>query len=196
MSNSDFAVFGAFIIFYIVMMLFALAVYLFDSIVTAIYAKKHGVRNYGVAFLPIGREYVLGSLAQQYAPEKKSKTTFMGLAIAYYSSMILISIAACAISVFATFNNISDESFGILVFIFVLAVYVLILGLAIAYIVYSFIVAYRIFTYKAGENGIIWLIVNILLSTLVMPIFMLVYMNKPGIPKNASFPTGEIVISE
>lgn len=179
MTEYDIAALSVAVIFYIVILGFALIYYIFDSTVTAVYAKKHGVKYYGVAFLPIGREYILGSLAQQYNPKKKSRRCFMGLSIAFYIIMFLF-IGFVTSLVFAA-AYVPDEEAVILPFaLAMVAAELVFIGMSFAYAIYSYIIAYRIFAFKAGEAGVIWLIVDIFINAFVMPIFMLVYMNKPG----------------
>lgn len=165
------------------------------AVVEMLFAKKCGAKLYGLVWLPIGREYVLGQIADMYE-DKKSRIWNMVISIINYvvstiAAVVMIS-SVVNILMGVTQTDVSEEMAASEA-ISLMATMFIVLGImmipAIAAMVYQYIVMYRTYCLKDKSNSTLWIVLTIGLTVisglggLIYFIFLCCNMNKPNCPK-------------
>lgn len=185
--------FGIFFAIYAVIFLIMFGIAIASLVIQMLFAKKSGAKLYGLVWLPIGNEYVMGQLADKYV-DKKARIWNMVLSIVSVVSVIAIEIIAFIqmFSFIMKFESTgveptAEEALSFILTIF--GIFALVLIPAIVVMVYQYIVMYRIYCLKDKENATLWITLTIVLTFVsglgaFLPlIFMCVNMNKPNHPK-------------
>ena len=160
---------GVIISMYAVMFLFAIAMYVMNAIAIMRMAKRTGVRNGWLAFIPIGDIYLLGRISDagkgKRIRTKMLMTTVIVFAVLY---VVLIAVLVGAIVSASMFDTILDmfiaPLFGTLA---------LLLIAAVCLTVFEYIAYYYICENFGGSSGIGYF-VGILLGYFFMPIVSVV----------------------
>ncbi|MDR1564601.1 MAG: hypothetical protein LBS74_06555 [Oscillospiraceae bacterium] len=175
------AFFGPFFAFFIIIYLIIFAVSIATIVIELIYAKKQGIRNYGLLLLPIGREYIMGQMADVYE-NKNARKKFPILGGIFYGVVLLgaigLSIALITMTISIDAGTLSDSS-AVSLLVPMLIGYFVLFALEITYMVFYYIYLYRIFCAKNKNQGVMWLLLSIFIP-FCQTIFFLVYMNKPS----------------
>lgn len=173
-----------------------LVLYVFTAIATYTMAKRRGIRNYGLAWVPFGRLWILGSLSDQYKYVTEEKTqrrrvlllclsigmivlTFaaFGTLIVRVISMALVNEAPAAEAILSLLSGVAFASFALI-------------AISVWYMVYYFIVLYNIYTSCDPNNAVLFLVLSILFSV-TTPFFLFACRNKDnGMPPRYA-PPGE-----
>jgi len=156
------------------------------NIIPALYAKNKGVKNWGLAFLPaIGIGYIHGALSDQYINKKYKVLLPVINTISY---IIYVPTFINYLRVYMDFLEQTltyGEPTEAMIAEFMkalLLVYVCMIPTIIS-AVFTYIACYRMFAFANKEKAVMWLLLTIFLG-IPLYIFMLVYMNKPGCPKD------------
>ena len=156
-------------------------------VIKMFYAKNNGVKNWGLAILPIGTDYITGKLADMYSDKKAAKI------LPVLSATVLATGALDIAFEFIPISSGFEPSYKIintvLAAFYLTNSIVLVISLA-ALLVLNIMAYYRIFAYKSSNNASVWTVLSILL---IIPlwIFMLAFMKKQGNPKEDQEYTAE-----
>jgi len=174
MPDELLGVFGAVIVVAFLLALAAgLVIYILTSLGLYQIAKRRGLKLYGMAWVPLGQEWLLGSIADQYDRKANGKDKRLRTKLLVFELLILVlSIAIGVLSGLAMAGF--DFSIGIvLVLIFGLAIYVL----TIVYIVFYYIALYKV--YKAATpKHCVWMLVLSIFVNIAIPICLFVIRRK------------------
>lgn len=161
------AVLGVLLVFLLIFLAVAVVVYIFQSLALYSIAKRRMIKNPWLAWLPIGSEWIMGSISDQYQYVAKGK-------IRNRRKILLgLSIATMALSTFYEILN-TLEMFqllgdGLSVGAGALAVVMLfvalgMLGVSIAMSVYYYIAMYDLYRSCDPSNGVLYLLLSIFLG--------------------------------
>lgn len=161
------AVLGVVLVFALILLAVAVVVYVFQSIALYSIAKRRMIKNPWLAWLPIGSEWILGSISDQYQYVAKGKIRnrrkiLLGLSIATMTLSAFYEI----INTLEMFQILGD---GLSVGAGVLAVVMLfvalgMLGVSIALTVFYYIALYDLYHSCDPSNGVLYLLLSIFLG--------------------------------
>ena len=194
MYSDDFS--GFFVVFYVIYMLFCLAIpiatYVMQSISLYTIADRRGIRNPWLSWLPVGDAWILGCISDQYryvtrSQVKNKRKVLLVLNILMYG--IIAGILAVLLSTLPSLiqletNQIPAEMLpdflGVL--FGAMGLYLVLFGIAIAVAVVRYIALYDLYRSCEPSNAAMYLVLSIFIS-ITMPIFLLVCRKKDlGMP--------------
>ncbi len=156
---------GFFVAFYGTLLLFSIAMYIMQGIAFMNMAKKTGVRNGWLAFIPIGNVYIIGRIADAGKGNRKNTRRLMGLMIATVIIYVLILVLCVTAIISAPFSDTMP-------FVYLIPVILLTIAMAVVAIcaeVFMFIAYYGIAQNFGGKDGTVYF-VGILLGMFLMPV--------------------------
>ena len=172
------ALFGFIMVFYLLILAFGVVSYVLQSLGMYTIAKRRGIQNAWLAWLPVGNMWILGSISDQYQYVAKGRVrnrrkVLMGLTAA----MLLCSFLMTAGGLVAAFTEAAGLDAGEVVFgatVGVLIVAYLILAvIAIVAIVIEYMALYDLYVSCDPGSGILYLVLSIFVSV-TMPFFVFV----------------------
>lgn len=172
------------IVFYLLMLAVAVAAYIFQSLGLYTVAKRRGIHNPWLAWIPIGNMWLMGSISDQYQYVAKGRVRnrrkiLLGLMIAMYAVMIVMYIAYFGF-IFGIVGAGGALVGGALALVLLTALAVVVL--AIITVVYEYIAIYDLYVSCDPENGVLYLVLSIFFS-ISMPILFFICRNKDlGMP--------------
>ncbi len=178
------AVFSIFGIVYGFFLLIGLLAYVLEAAGLHTIAKRRGIRNYGLAWLPIANVWILGSIADQYmfvstGMRKNYRKILLGLSIGFavtiFFSVICLFGSVLAEAVRA--ENGASEDAVLRILGPVLLIWLLIMVLAVVISVFTFVAYYRLFQSCAPYNATLYLVLSIFVSV-TLPFFIFACRNK------------------
>ena len=156
-----------------------IALYVLQSLGLFVAAKRRGIRNYGLAWVPVAYVWILGSMADQYdlavkGEEKGYRRKLIGLSIAVVAASFVGSIL---LGVAAGIGFFGDSSMGIIPAILGVLVLLAVLVLTIILAVFQYIALYKFYMSCKPENAVVFLVLGIFFQVLT-PIFLFVSRNQ------------------
>ena len=157
-------------------------------------AQKRGIRNWGLAWVPIGNAWILGSVADHYERvarqrEKKQRIALLVLNLVMLLLIACVTIvsASLAFRAAASGTALSDSAVMSYVLIIILLALALV-GVSIACAVLTYIAYYKVYLSCSPENATLFLVLGILFN-LLNPIFLFAVRNRMnGLPQDAPMP--------
>lgn len=183
--------FGQLMLLYLSSMLMSsvisIASYVLSSLGCYTIAKRRGIHNPWLAWIPIANLWILGSISDQYQYVAKGKVknrrkVLIGLPIAITVAVILIIIGMVVFAVSAGVGVMSGGdsaalSIGLAVVLVLAYLAVLVLGIILA--VFQYIACYDLYASCSPDNAVIFLVLSIFIN-ITMPIFIFAVRNKDG----------------
>lgn len=179
------AVLSIFGIFYGFFLLIGLLFYILEAVGLYTVAKRRGIRNYGLAWVPIANVWILGSIADQYmfvstGARKNYRKILLGLNIGL-AAMAFVSVVWLFGSVLAEAvraeSDVFTEEMALRVLGSVLLIWLLIMVLAVVLSVFTYIAYYRLFQSCAPYNATLYLVLSIFVGV-TLPFFVFACRNK------------------
>lgn len=180
----------------IIRVLVLLEFYVLGALSLYTIAKRRGIRYYGLAWVPIGNAWILGSLSDQYRYVTAGKTQhrraiLLCLSLAtYIFTFILVGMTFLStISLLAGSRNPD----AIIIFMIAKAGWLRfpLFAIAVTYAVFCYIALYNVFVSCKPDNAVLSLVLSILLPVTV-PFFLLDCRKKDnGMPPRYARPEGE-----
>lgn len=167
-------------IFCVVILLFAMAIgivsYVFRSLSLHTIAKRRGIRNPWMAWVPVLHTWTLGSISDQYQYVVKGKVkNKRTLLLVMYCVTYAVSIAANVLSAVYTWSDYAGD--GFLVATMVLSLVNLVVAVVAA--VFYYIAMYDLYTSCDPKNNVLFLVLGIVFQ-IAEPFFLFVNRNKDG----------------
>lgn len=179
------AALGAVLVFFLVIALicfgFGILCYIFQSLGLYRIAKRRGIRNGWLAWLPVGNMWILGSIADQYryvakGQVKNRRKILLGLTIAIMVLSGLGSVIGFAIGVAAGLGG-NLNTLALAALIPVIAGIV-----SVVASVFQYIVCYDLYRSCDPDDSVLFLVLSILFPVAV-PFFIFAMRNKDrGMP--------------
>lgn len=161
-----------FLVFYAIMLAFAILAYVLRSIGLYSIAKRRGIHNPWLAWIPVGDQWIIGSISDQYQYVAKGKIrnrrkVLLGLSIGTYAASVVMIVAEIIMTV-----AMLDSSAGAIAPALVVALFGLALvGTSITAMVFFYIALYDMYQSCNPENAVMFLVLGIFISFL-QPFFI------------------------
>ena len=166
---------GIFMIVYLLALAFSLVSYVLNAVGMYRIAKRRGIHHAWLAWIPVGSEWLLGSISDHYQYVAKKKITGRRKALLILSIILtaLSSVVAIgAVTIFSFAASSADLMGGRILLIGLLAVaYLAIFGLGIAVMVLRYIALYDLFQSSKPNNAVLFLVLGVLFQVL-LPFFV------------------------
>lgn len=174
LENTVLAVLGVYLVIMLISSIYSIVVYVLQSLGFYSIAKRRGIHNPWLAWIPVANLWVLGSISDHYQYIVKNKKTsrrkiLIGLTIALYVVAIVLGIVLGLIISIAAISG-APERASVLLLILVLA-YLVLLVLAIILTVFQYIAFNDLFTSCNPNNATAFLVLSIFFSFL-LPYFV------------------------
>ena len=178
--NSAFAGIGGFLLvfvllFYLIMIGFGVAAYVLNALGMYTTAKRRGIRNPWLSWIPVADVWILGSISDQYQYVAKGKVrnrrkVLLGLYIALFVLLILI-LAASLIFAVSDLNGLdSDMLFGSALAVILLC-YLAMLVVCVVVSVFAYIAYYDYFASCDPGSAVLYLVLGIFIPV-TLPFFV------------------------
>ena len=179
MSSSDGAIFGVMILIYIafwaVIMAASITMYVLHSLGMYTIAKRRGIANPFLAWIPVANVWILGSIADQYdeavkGVKKKSRILLLVLDITMYVSLALFFIIAVMFEVVAIVFLASEANYeydmtgGAVAIVVFLLFFIAVMILSVVLSVLTYIAYYKLFKSCRPYLAVIFLVLSIFVS--------------------------------
>lgn len=149
---------GGIIVFWIAL---AVLFYVFFALGLYTMAKRRGLENPWLAWIPVAYLYTLGKLADTYAAQYMNKKT-------NYALLLLLLVAAVVVLVIVMLSTLAFgmmASSGAFMIPYIICV-VLLVAVSIVYAVFYYIALYRIYNWHT-ESSVVLLVLSILFNVIV-----------------------------
>ena len=182
-------VLGIFVgVFVLIMLLtFALAIvsYVLSAVSMYRIAKRRGIHNAWLAWIPIGSSWLLGSISDQYQYVVKRKVTsrrklllILGIVSLFVNAIYCILQVSTTLA-FSANAGMSNEVGMVAVSMLVWLLYVV---LAVVYMAFTYVAYYDLFRSCKPANAVLFLVLGIVFSV-TLPFFLIACSNKDeGMP--------------
>lgn len=179
--------------------LMGIAAYVLTALALYTVAKRRGLKNPWLAWIPVADSYLLGSLSDQYRyvvnGENKSKRKILlvlRILIAVMSTALFAVLIAMCIQAFGGImrgigeDELVDQILGLALSLFGLSLPLI--GIAIAYTVFRYMALYDVYKSMDPNNCILFLVLSILFG-ITRPFFLFFSRNKDdGMPPRRQDP--------
>lgn len=175
MSELSEGFFSAFIGFFagliLVTLLLCALIYVFHSLALYTMAKRRGIANPWLAWVPVGSLWIMGSLSDQYRYLTAGKVT--------HNRFILLGLelAGLALSIVSSVSAVSGDYLQTLALAAMLTMPAALLS--VVCIVFYYIALYDIYQSANPDNSVTALVVSILIGVSI-PVFLFVYRKQDG----------------
>ena len=187
------AMLGFFLVFYLLIAAFSLVAYILQSLGMYTIAKRRGIHNPWLAWLPVGNMWILGSISDQYQYVAKGnvrnkRKSLLGLMLAMYLSLAVIFVGAfSAILSEAMGMDAGEVLFGATLGVTLIG-YVIILVISVIAMVIQYMALYDLYISCEPSNGVLYLVLSIF-AAVAMPFFIFACRKKDlGMPPRKESP--------
>lgn len=177
---------GILLILWFLAMGFSLVSYVLNAVGMYRIAKRRGIHHAWLAWVPIGCNWLLGSISDHYQYVAKQKVTnrrkillILSVILAVVSVVFIVGMVALIV----TAEVASNEMAGQVLAVALMAIsYLAMMGLAIAITVFCYIAYYDLFRSCKPKNDVLFLVLGILISV-TLPFFVFACSNSDeGMP--------------
>lgn len=164
---------GIFLIFYLLMLGFSLVSYVLNAVGMYRIAKRRGIHHAWLAWIPIGNNWLLGSISDHYQYVAKKKVTGRRKILLLLNIILFVVTCLFAVGVAAIAVGHTGGTDGAIVLGVALGVitYLGMLGLSIAITVFCYIAYYDLFQSCRPNNSVLFLVLGILFNV-TLPFFV------------------------
>lgn len=173
-----------------------IAAYVLTGLALYTIAKRRGIKNPWISWIPVANCWIVGSLSDQYRyvvkGEVKSKRKVL-LTLNIINAVIGVAIVVIAIvmavSAVSSVMGAGDEAMNIIgALIGILVLCLPLIGVSIAIAVFHYMAMYDIYTSCTPQNNVIFLVLSIIFS-ITEPFFLFFTRNKDdGMPPRKQEP--------
>lgn len=181
-------------------LLIGLALYLLESIGVYKMAKSAEIKNPWLSFVPVGRNWVFGTLAEKYKKKNGVKSARFGIILPVLEGIVLIE--AIALTIFTvisikeitgyaldavnTSSEMAPEQFMSLIPVIIL--YFALMAVAIAYAVVFFIALWRVYSSFDKSNATLYIVLSVIFTISVPIILFIIRNRKPEFDPHNNMP--------
>lgn len=184
MSSAYGSVYGIaiviYLLFWFVMMAAGIAMYVLHSLGMYTIAKRRGISNPFLAWIPVAQLWILGSIADQYdeaekGVKKKSRVLLLVLEIAMYACLAFFYVIAFIFMIIIIMAGVAEgtyeysygyDNIAALMVVFGIAFvlfFVVIMVLAIVLSVFMYIAYYKLFKSCRPDSAVLFLVLSIII---------------------------------
>lgn len=188
---------GVYLLFMCFYLLFTVLLYVLQSLGYHKIAKRRGISNSWLAWLPIGNLWILGSISDQYQYVAKGKVKnrrklLLGLSIALllvYVGVVVVFVIGILVS-----ESVGADAGAVLAVLLALLGCFAVVAIAIVMLVFQYICLYDLYNSCDPENATLFLVLSILFS-LAMPFFIFACRKKDlGMPPRKQPAPQQVVV--
>ena len=192
---------GILLLLWFLAMGFAVVMYVFNAVGMYRIAKRRGIHHAWLAWVPIGCNWLLGSISDHYQYVAKQKVTkrrriLLILSLVQVVVSTLFMVGAFALS-FAAGPGMNDAIGSVLLIALMVVSYLGMLGVMIAILVFCYIAYYDLFRSCKPKQDVLFLVLGILVNV-TLPFFVFACGNSDeGMPaRRKPQPAPEILCEE
>ena len=167
------AVLGIYLFFLLLTLAVGVAFYVLQGMTFYSIAKRRGIRNPWLAWIPVGCYWILGSISDQYQYVKKGKVKnrrkiLLGLSVAVVAASLLYMVGAFSVGFAAGLSGTGEVG----VFVMLMLLYMLVeMALAITLYVFMYMSLYDLYASCDPSNAVLYLLLSIFINV-TMPFFL------------------------
>lgn len=161
------------LLFYLLMIAFGITSYILEAAGLHSIAKRRGIHNAWLAWIPVGSGWLIGSISDQYQYVAKGRVrnrrkVLLGLQIAIAAILVVIYAAAFALG----FTNALDDGVAIGSLLGLIGLlYIVWIVLFLINVVFYYIALYDVYASCEPGNAVLFLVLSILLNV-TLPFFV------------------------
>lgn len=182
MEEFGFAIIGAIAGVLLITLVIGILVYVFQSVGLYTIAKRRGIRNAWLAWIPVGCYWIAGSIADQYryvakGQIKNKRKVLLGLNIAAAAATLVMNVISSVLTIALVESDVesamaANSSIRVLTSLITS-------GLNIAVLVFWHMALYDIYSSCSPENNVVFLVLGIIFS-ITIPFFLFCSRKKDG----------------
>lgn len=168
-------------VFYLLMFAVAVAVYVFQSLSLYTIAKRRGIHNPWLAWLPVGNMWITGCISDQYQYVVKGRVRnrrkiLLGLTIGMFAILVVMfgSLFSMILGAAGDVGALTGVGFAM-----VLLAYFALFVVAIVAAVFQYIAIYDLYRSCDPDNAVLYLVLSIFFN-ICLPIFFFICRKKDG----------------
>ena len=189
-------------LFYLITLAISITQYVLHALGLYAVAKRRGIRNSWLSWIPVGMLWILGSVSDQYQYVKKGKIrnrrkVLLGLALGSVVFAVIIAVSAVAMAIGGAASAGNEMMVGASLATIILG-YVGAIVVAIVVTVFMYIAYYDYYVSCDPNNAVLYLVLSILIPV-TLPFFVFFSRKKDlGMPprKQPQPPVIETVVAE
>lgn len=184
---------GFYLVYMLVMLGISVAAYIFQSLGTYGIAKRRGIRHPWLAWLPVGSDWILGCISDQFQYVARNRVKNKRKALLVLTVVLWLVLIAFYVIFFALMfqamsaaeaEMLTDatwyEMMGLL--FAMLGMSAVMMGVSVAVVVIRYIALYDLYTSCEPSNNVLYLVLSIFIS-IAQPILIFACRNKDlGMP--------------
>lgn len=173
------ALLGGVLVFLLVLLIWGIISYVFTALGFYTVAKRRGIQNPWLAWIPVANLWLLGSISDQYQYVVKGKITnrrtiLLVLSIVSFCVSFVVSLVAELVAVFAAYSTAADVMMAVSGLTSLVTSVV-----SIVSAVFQYIALYDYYTSCTPANNVLYLVLGIIFGFL-QPFFIFFSRNKDG----------------
>lgn len=160
-----------FLVIYVIIMgfvtLIGIAGYILQGISMQTIAKRRGIENPWLAWVPIGNSYILGAVADDYNLKARLKKTNLRKFLLFFTLGLLVCVISLYPLLFTGMYSIMQSDgtgVGAALLVVLAILYVLVFGLSITVSVFQYIAIFRLLRSLSAKNGVLYFILSIFIT--------------------------------
>lgn len=160
------------LLFYFLTFAFAILTYVLHALGMYAIAKRRGIRNPWLSWIPVGDVWILGSIADQYQYVAKNRVrnrrkVLLGLTLGMWSTILLVFTGAALLGV----GSVTDDALAGAGAAIMLLAYLAMVVMAVIVAVFQYIAYYDLFSSCDPGSAVLYLVLSIFLGV-VLPFFV------------------------
>ena len=180
---------GIFLMVYFLAMAFSVASYVLTAVGMYRIAKRRGIHHAWLAWIPVGSNWLLGSISDHYQYVAKQKNTKRRKVLLTLSLILMgatLAFAACTAAMVIAAGSTTDDTGMFVAMTLMVVSYLVVMGLSIAVTVVSYIACYDLFRSCKPGNAVLFLILSVIFNV-TLPFFIFFISNSDeGMPPKRS----------
>lgn len=194
--------------YFLIVGLVSLVPYVLTAWGTYSIAKRRGIRNPWLAWIPVGNVWILGCISDQYRYVAKGQVKNKRKALLVLNILLYITLIVMLVLCFVLMFQMISSGFGhvqppmgtdafeesvIGSMVGLLVVYLVMLGVSVAFTILQYMALYDLYASCDPSNKVLYLVLNIFVS-ITLPIFIFICRNQDlGMPpKKAEEPVAPV----
>ena len=176
---------GLFLLIYFLAMAFSVASYVLNAVGMYRIAKRRGIHHPWLAWIPVGCNWLLGSISDHYQYVTKRKDTKRRKVLLTLNLIMLgasLAFSGCIAAMAIMADSMAGEVSTALILVLSLVSYFVVMGLSIAILVIAYIAYYDLFRSCKPGNAVLFLILSVVFNV-TLPFFVFFISNSDeGMP--------------
>ena len=157
-------------------LLIAVVMFVFESIALYTLAKKRGIKNAFLAFIPVADSYILGKIYDDISATMNKKTGYAVRMVVLASVALVSGVFACVfLGMSAVIGFAGGEA---VMFIFMAVPFLLVqIGCTVALLIFTLISLYAVYKEYVPSNAVLFLVLSVIIPV-TMPFLLFSIRNK------------------